>query len=424
MLKPTRLVSSKNISYFRLAFSILMLPQIYNLVPHIHELENSCIVFHYPGLYFIEAYSHAFIDMIAGLAYLSVCLLGLGKFPRIGALGFLVTFGYLFLIDISFYNNHYYLWCLIAFLFFVVDQKNWIPLWKFHKKADAQFQTEIKNYVAFGLLISIVYFYGGVAKINTDWLQGYPMRLMTVAKNYSYPDFLGYFFSYFGLLFDLSIAFLLWIIPKNKFLIILFLSFHLSNYFLFNIGEFPLVMIATWPLFLVISKFLKEHSFKEMIRPIKINSAQSITLFCFFVIQIIYPLRPVFFNKDVAWNRQGYNFTWRMMLNNYEPHYFQFLVAFENPELNYHVDFSKLLTYRQFYHAYHDPYLIWILSQKLKKDAVIKYKENNVKVYCSSLFELNQHEAKELINSTIDLSTIEFNHFGNNNFITNFNLNN
>ena len=46
-------VSSKNISYFRLAFSVLMIPQIFNLVPHIHELENSCIVFHYPGLEFI-----------------------------------------------------------------------------------------------------------------------------------------------------------------------------------------------------------------------------------------------------------------------------------------------------------------------------------------------------------------------------------
>ncbi|MCL9807802.1 HTTM domain-containing protein [Flavobacterium luminosum] len=421
MQKTKKLVSSRYISYFRLAFSVLMIPQIYNLVPHIHELENSCIVFHYPGLDFIEAYSHTFIDIVAGVSYLSVFLLGLGKFPRLGAMGFLITFSYLFLIDISFYNNHYYLWCLIAFLFLIVDQKNWLPIWKFHKKEDLAFQTDIKNYVVFGLLISIVYFYGGIAKINMDWLQGYPMRLMTSSKNYPYPDFLGYFFSYFGLIFDLSIAFLLWYIPKNKLLIFIVISFHLSNYFLFNIGEFPLVMLATWPLFLVISKFLKKHSFIEMIGPIKINSIRSITLFCFFTIQIIYPLRPIIFGKDVAWNRQGYNFTWRMMLNNYKPIYFQFLVSFENPNLNYHVDFSKLLTYRQFYHAYHDPYLIWLLSQKLKKDAVLKYEDKEVKIYCKSLFELNQHKPQELINSNIDLSVTKYNHFKKNNFVNNFN---
>ena len=72
--------------------------------------------------------------------------------------------------------------------------------------------------------------------------------------------------------------------------------------------------------------------------------------------------------------------------------------------IEFDIDFSKLLTYRQFYHAYHDPYLIWVLSQKLKSDAVTKYQQNNVKVYCSSLFELNQHEAKELI--TLCLPTI------------------
>ena len=113
-----------------------------------------------------------------------------------------------------------------------------------------------------------------------------------------------------------------------------------------------------------------------------------------------------------------------MMLNNYEPIYFQFLVSFKNSNLNYHVDFSKLLTYRQFYHAYHDPYLIWILSQKLKKDAVLKYKNQDVKIYCKSLFELNQHKPQELIDSNIDLSLTKYNHFKKNNFINNFNQDN
>ncbi len=420
MLNSTQYTSSKHLSWFRLLFGVLMLPQIYNLIPHVKELGNSCIVFHYPGLEFIEAYSYGLINFLAIIGAIGAILLALGVIPRIGALIFLICFGYLFLIDVSFYNNHYYLWCLISFLFLFVDHNNCFKAWELIKKGNLDRKINIQSYLPFAILITIVYFYGGVAKINEDWLQGYPMRLMTQAKGVPFPDITGYFLSYSGLIFDLLIGFVLWKYPKKIYVIIPYFGFHLSNYFIFNIGEFPLVMMAAWLLF----ANLCQVQWKDIIEGCKTiflpKNAISMVLALFLIIQFIYPIRPLVFGEKVAWDRQGYDFTWRMMLNNYEPNYFQFLVEFPNEEQNYHVDFSKLLTYRQFYHAYHDPYMIWTLAQKLKTDAVKKYEEPNVKIHCKSLVQLNQHSAKQLINQDVDLASVDFNHFRKNQFINLF----
>ena len=80
-----------------------MLPQVFNLAPHVHDLSESTFVFHYPNLAFIEAYSHELIYTLTYLAAFGAILLASGVFPKIGAFLFFISFGYLFLIDMSFY---------------------------------------------------------------------------------------------------------------------------------------------------------------------------------------------------------------------------------------------------------------------------------------------------------------------------------
>ena len=64
--------------------------------------------------------------------------------------------------------------------------------------------------------IFIVYFYGGIAKINPDWLRGEPMRHwlqnssdFPVVGPFLTTELAAYLFSYGGLLFDLLIGFIL-----------------------------------------------------------------------------------------------------------------------------------------------------------------------------------------------------------------------
>ena len=405
-------------SLFRLSFGIFMIPQIVHLTPHVHDLGMSTFVFHYPNLHFIEAYSHELINLLEITALAGAIALALGLFTRLSALVFLLSFGYIFLIDRTFYNNHYYLWCLIAFLFVLESPKSGISIIDLFKR-NWNKTVGLQVYLPFAVLISIVYFYGGLVKINPDWLQGYPMRLMLHAREVPNADFLAMLMSYGGILFDLFIwVFMFWR-PKAWYVILPYFIFHTSNYFTFNIGEFPLVMMAAYMLFIPFG----QHSVITLIKNLWVNKTLQLTTalyICFFSFQLLYPLRTYLIPGNSAWHRQGYYFSWRMMLNNHEVYDFQFKVVMPDKQLEYAVDFGKLLTFRQYSNTYHDPYHIWSLAQKLKKDAELKYQSKDVRVYCSSMITLNQHPAQLLINDTMNLAGIPYHLYSNNPFINKF----
>ena len=99
--------------------------------------------------------------------------------------------------------------------------------------------------------IGVPYFYGGLAKLNADWLQGYPMRYwlseradFPVIGQYFHNVSTAYFFSYSGLLIDLlAVPLLLWKRTRVLMFVVL-MSFHFVNTRLFNIGIFPWFMLA------------------------------------------------------------------------------------------------------------------------------------------------------------------------------------
>jgi hypothetical protein len=406
-------INAAYLSIFRFLFGIIMIPQVISLVPHIHDLSNSCFVFHYPGLSFIEAYSHELIDQLQFVSILSAIAISLGVYTRVFSAVFMLSFGYLFMIDMSFYNNHYYLWCLISFVFIFIDWKNSIQLKDLFAK-NFKKEIAIENYFYLGLLFSIVYLYGGIAKLNSDWLQGQPMILLAESRKYAFPTFTGFLMCYFGLVFDLAVPFIAWKYLKKWWVLVPYIGFHVTNYFTFNIGEFPIVMIAALLVYWPIQGKIKFSDIKNFLFK-NLNLSKSI-LTLFFVFQFIFPLKTFIMHKGIAWHRQGHFFSWRMMLHNHRPQYFQFKVVLKDRNDFYFVDFKRLLTYRQFHNAFHDQYFIWSLAQKLYKDAVKKYKTKNVQVYCKSLVTLNQHPPRNLIKSNIDLSKTNYHLFSKNTF--------
>src|SRR5918997_832685 len=104
--------------------------------------------------------------------------------------------------------------------------------------------------------MGIVYFYGGLAKLNGDWLAGEPMRTF-LRSNTDFPvigslftdERMVYLFSYGGLLLDLLVVpFLLW--RRTRLVAFAFaVAFHFTNSHLFNIGIFPWLAIAATTLF-------------------------------------------------------------------------------------------------------------------------------------------------------------------------------
>ena len=94
-------------------------------------------------------------------------------------------FGYLFLMD-GHYLNHLYLACLISFLII------WMPLNRSFS-LDSKFFPQIKSDAApvwclwlLRFQMGIVYFYGGIAKIESDWLAGKPMAIWLSNRSH-YP---------------------------------------------------------------------------------------------------------------------------------------------------------------------------------------------------------------------------------------------
>jgi len=393
-----------------------MIEQVTTLFPFVLGLQDSHIVLHYPNLSFIEAYSIPFIYTLKYISIFSALLLALGILSRISALLFALSFGYLFLIDMSWYNNHYYLWCLMAFMFAIVDTNHSISIIDVIK-GDSEMEISDTAIQSFKWLISIVYLYAALVKINPDWLQGYPATIWFENRNYARPNLFGLIISYTGLFYDLLMPIMLWYFARKWWIIIPYFLFHFINSFMFNIGMFPFIMMVAWLLFSVknlkpFSKF-KFESAKQIFAYKYINSI----LFVFFVFHVVFPLRYWMYDGRTSWHRQGYYFSWRMMLDNYHLHDFRFKVVLPSMKNEYAIDFDRIMTYRQFENIYNDSYALWYVAQVLAKDAKQKYKEQNPQVYCTSIISLNQHLPKALLDSTKNLEKYNYYIFKNNKFI-------
>src|SRR5215216_4921419 len=119
-------------------------------------------------------YIHFFV---LGLAAVCVMAGMAGLFYRIAAPVLFLAFTYTFLLDQTRYLNHFYLVCLISFLMCFLPAERAFSV-------DALLRRKIRSDVVpawtLWLLraqIGIPYFYGGIAKLNRDWIYGgEPMR--------------------------------------------------------------------------------------------------------------------------------------------------------------------------------------------------------------------------------------------------------
>ena len=151
------------------------------------------------------------------LGLLAACIL-VGFYYRAAAALFFLGFTYVFLLDQARYLNHFYLISLVSFLLVFVPAERALSV-------DALLRPRMRSDVTpawtLWLLraqIGIPYFYGGIAKLNNDWLRGEPMRMWLAGKR-DFPligpffteDWMVYQFVVGGLLLDLLVVpLLLW----------------------------------------------------------------------------------------------------------------------------------------------------------------------------------------------------------------------
>ena len=376
------------------------------------------------------------------LGILAVCIT-VGFYYRIAAPLFFLGFTYVFLLEKAHYLNHLYLACLISFLMIFVPA---------HKafSVDAHRNPGIRSTTAptwalvlLATQVGIVYFYGGLAKLNWDWLHGEPMRIW-MAEETQFPilgrwftdEWMVYLVSYGGLLFDLLIVpALLWR-RTRWFAVAALVLFHRFNAEMFSIGIFPMFATLSVVLFLppdlprnignklrgtkpakpARGKARHQHPgdgdtagripFSERAR---VQQVTVILVLAYLGIQLLIPFRHWLYPGNTAWTDQGDRFAWRMMLVSKRGD-ISFEVYHPQSGQTWEVNPDDYLTGPQVSLMKSQPDMILQFSHYLA-DVWAEDGYDNVEVRAISSISLNGRDPYPIVDPTVNLAAEELTPF-------------
>jgi hypothetical protein len=370
------------------------------------------------------------------LGILALCVM-VGFWYRIAAPLFFLGFTYVFLLEKAHYLNHLYLACLISFLMIFVPAHQAFSV-------DAQRNPEIRSRTAptwalvlLATQVGVVYFYGGLAKLNWDWLHGEPMRLwmseeteFLLLGRWFTEEWMVYAVSYGGLLFDLLIVpALLW--PRTRwFAVAALVLFHRFNAEMFSIGIFP--MFATLSVVLFLPPDLPRNIVNRLrgTKPAKASHgkarradrdvaevtagrmpfsertvAQRVTVIlvlAYLGFQLLIPFRHWLYPGNTAWTDQGDRFAWRMMLVSKRGD-ITFVVTYPPTGQTWEINPDDYLTNMQLSQMQTQPDMILqfshFLARQWEKDGYA-----DVEVRANSSITLNGRDPYPIVDPTVNLA--------------------
>lgn len=362
LLKP---VDGASVAAFRILFGLILFWEVLRYFSHgwiEHYYITPTFHFTYPFLDFVKPWPGNGMYLHFAVMGVLALMIALGLFYRLASLLFCLAFTYVFLLDKTYYLNHFYLIVLLSFLLWLIPAQRTASLdrWLF-------FRTQpplVPQWSVFVLRaqVFIVYFYGGLAKLNADWLQGEPMR-MWLAERTNFPvigsaftaEWAVLFFTYGGLLFDLGIGFLLMRRRTRRLAFVLAAVFHLLNARLFQIGIFPFLMFGATLIFAepdwprrarhVFSRLFAGHTQGGRPQPANASiptpdaaatalpsprppvigwlatapgprSSRAVLaiIHVYLLSQLLIPLRHLLYPGNVSWTEEGHRFAWHMKL--------------------------------------------------------------------------------------------------------------
>jgi hypothetical protein len=357
------------LAFFRILFGIEMLYTVWKHFDHGRVLwySEAPFLFKYYGFEWVHAWPGDWLKVhYIILGVLSGCII-LGLFYRISMTLFFFGFTYIYLLDQADFLNHYYLVCLLALVMIFIPAHQSLSI-------DAWLRPRLRSHTAptwtlwlLRFQVGIPYFFGGIAKLNADWLRGEPMHIWLVERMDNFPlmaDFFatreaGYFFSYGGLFFDLFIIpMLLW--PRTRLLgYAMAVFFHVTNSFLFGIGIFPWMMMLASLIYF--SPELPRRLLRKLarVRPLasprpaaaseRLDQRQRrilAVLGVYLAFQCLFPLRHFLYSGNVSWTEDGHRFAWHMMLRT-KRGYVRLYAHDPTTGLTFHLDPTDYLSFEQ-----------------------------------------------------------------------------
>ncbi|MDH3970634.1 MAG: HTTM domain-containing protein [Gammaproteobacteria bacterium] len=418
-------VDGASLAIFRISFGAILLWDVFRYWPRIQRLfldsqtnPGGGFQFKYYGWEWVPALpgdGMYVLFAIIGLASLGIML---GLFYRSACLVFLVTFGWQFFIEQANYLNHFYLVILIGICLLLVpaDQvwslrrgtrSNWIPRW---------------SLLGLVMMTEIVLLYAGLVKINSDWLQGWPLKFWFASRDGDYPllgslltnpDF-AVFSAWFSMLLHLLGAPLLFFKRTRLIVFSLYAIFHVSNALIFSIGIFPWLTLCATTLFFAPDwprRWLQLLAINSQPgpRPAQLELSRDKPVLLLFGIflgyNILMPMRPLIYPGTVAWTEEGHRFSWRMKLRDKEAR-IEFQVLDPDTGKHWQVNPAIWLTRRQFEKMPNRPDMILQFAHHLDTVWQDKYRVRAPVVTAQTLCSLNFRKPQYLLDRQRDLSTV------------------
>ncbi|HKO61878.1 MAG TPA: HTTM domain-containing protein [Pyrinomonadaceae bacterium] len=421
--------------FFRVVFGAIMLWEIYRYFStgwiHRYYIAPS-FYFGYFGFEWVKPWpGNGMYVHFAVLGVAATCIM-LGLLYRFATPIFFLGFTYVFLLDQTRYLNHFYLVCLISFLLIFLPANRAFSV-------DAALWPSIRSQVApawtlwlLRFQVGIAYFYGGIAKLNSDWMiGGEPMRtwlrpLMTMPAIgvIFQKEWVIYSFVYGGVLVDLLVVpLLLW----RRTRLIAFCAavvFNLINAAIFNIGIFPWFMLGATLIFFppdLMRRFARafltpgaalraDTTQKSAIRP-SLSSPSILSrnqkillglLAAYAAFHVLLPLRHYLYPGNVSWTEEGHNFAWHMKLRTKRGEAL-FTITHPATGQTWIVDPKDQLDPRQAMKMANKPDMILLFAKHLAEQKRLQGFDN-VEVRAQVTSSLNGRKSQVLIDPTVDLA--------------------
>ena len=310
--------------------------------------------------------------------------IGIGFLYRLSATLFFLGFTYVFLLDQANYLNHFYLVSLMSLLMIFVPAHS-------ANSVDVRLRPSLHSETvpAWPLWLlraqmGVVYFFGGVAKVNRDWLRGRPMDDWLGSRS-DFPIIGPLFeelwmvllFSWGGMLLDLlAVPLFLWRRTRTYTFLVL-VWFHWLNDQLFSIGIFPWFAIAATLLYFPPDWPRRIFNWpRSTLAPapassglVRLQTSQRLTaalVGVYLLVQILVPLRHWLYPGNVSWTEEGHNFSWHMKLREKKP-FLRFRLTDPVTGENWRPDPREYLTTRQFRKMATRPDMILLFAHHSKR---------------------------------------------------------
>jgi len=361
------------------------------------------------------------------LCGIAALLVALGLWYRYAILLFFLSFTYIELMDKTTYLNHYYFISVLSFVLLFLPAQAYfsVDAWR---KPQVAFQKIPRWCIdVLKLLLALVYFYAGLAKLNSDWLLEAQPLATWLPGRYNLPllgpwleqTWVHYAFSWGGALYDLAIPFLLLYRPTRKWAFALVVIFHVLTRVLFPIGMFPYIMIVSALVFfsagfhhrllsalagwLHLPKVVFDNGRVLAWAALPRKRLTAGVLAAVLALQLLWPWRYLGYPGELFWHEQGFRFSWRVMLME-KAGYVNFTVVDLQKGERFTVDNRAFLSAFQEKQMSFQPDFILEFAHFLEEHYQQTQQRGDLAVYAQSYVALNGRGSQPFIDPSVDLT--------------------